>query len=1165
MSERVWTQSQQKAIDHSGTDLIVAAAAGSGKTATLTERVIRRVADGQCDLSRMLIVTFTKAAAEELRVRIRKELSKRSALDPRDKTLKVKLLMLNSAQISTIDGFCSSLVKEHYTVLGLPAGMRIAEDAEAILLKKRVMEKVIDEYFENTVADEYKSEYFSLAADSLIKGKTTEKLSDVLISIYNTVNSSADGAEIIRKTSENLLSVAKEGFFNSIYKERLKKNLFQSLDHFIIQYEGVINKNISDDTFFAKYNPLLADELSMLNGAKAVLQSGNTEKALRIISEYQFSKLYPVKGEFEWKAETKKVRDGLKEEVKAIAVYDSFSDEQLKKIAESGSGVFDCIYKLIKYFDLQFGKEKIYRKIMDYSDLEHYAYRLLYNPDGSLTDLAISMRDSYDEIYVDEYQDCNSLQDRIFASISKNNRFLVGDIKQSIYGFRGAEPDLFAEYRKKYESTDEGTALFLSNNFRCSENIISFSNLIFSSIFSKNASVPYTKDDELVFSKSDDSGGKVTVAVIEGNEDTPSEIAEAEYVAATIEHMIDNELNEKNEKYTAGDFAILLRSAKKSSSCFEDALKKRGIPVYNGAEKNFFESSEVLLAVCLLSVIDNPMRDIQLAGLMQSPLYGFTLDDMIRIRKGRKEVPLFVSLTEYAKETNDERCKFFLDKLALYRKKAQGMQTDKLVWYLYNDTGIFTTLCSIGRKSQIDSRRENLMTLYEYARKFESGSFKGLYNFINYINEIIERKTKLETVKSESDEETSVKIMTVHKSKGLEYPVCFLADSNSTFSTGNKTPYKYDKKYGFGIKFRDESGFAMYKTPMYQAVNEEEHEKNIEEEGRILYVALTRARHRLFVTCQTKDAEKLLSDCLSDTPVTEYGLYNSKSYMEMILRSLNGKTEGDSYTLSVIKNAKTTGATNEEQIKDDQLFDEESYNTVKNNLAYEYPYAIHTVLPKKVAVSKLHPDLLDESDEGVLSLSEIPVTFEDPEVIRKTNKAAKKGIATHLFMQFCDFQSVVLNGAENEAQRLLYEGFLLPDAVEDIDFSAVESFFKSSLFAEISNAYANGRTVKREYRFNINLAAKLFTENPETAVLLKDEKILVQGVVDIFYENENGSITIADYKTDYIKNTPADIEAFKRKHKNQISYYKVAIERITGKPVEKITLYSFCLNKEISV
>ena len=1163
MSERKWTENQLKAITHKDSDLIVAAAAGSGKTATLTERVIRHITEEDGDISRILIVTFTKAAAEELKVKIRNALTKKSAEDLSNKAVRVKLLMLNSAQISTIHGFCSSFIKENYSLLDLPSGMRIADESEAVLLKKQVMDKTLDSYFEDDVPDEYKSEGFPLLFDNLIRGKTAERLSDVLISVYDTVRSCAEGVEIINKTASNFKEVEENGFVGSVYETTLSSVLKRVLAHFISVYGALIDKYYCDEIFENKYVPTLNDELEMMKLSSFKLEEGDVFSALNIFASFDFKRLPPVKGEHDFKNETKYVRDEVKEEKKALFPYYSFSDKEIKEVAKRARLLFESMYKLLSYFEKVFREEKRQRKFMDYGDLEQFTYELLYDKDGNKTKTAYDTAEKYDEIYIDEYQDCNSLQDAIFAAISKKNRFMVGDVKQSIYSFRGAEPYLFSDYRVLFEDPEKGRALFLSNNFRCSENIIAFSNLVFSDIFTKNPQIPYGKEDELVYSRNSSDAHPVTVALVEKTQDRDAKETEAEYIADTIANMIKNEKNAEGAPYSPKDFVILLRSAKTSAQIYEKALIKRGIAVHNGVEKNFFESSEVLLALCLISAIDNPMRDVQLAGLMQSPLFGFTLDDMIEIRRGNKDVPLYLCLTEYAEKTNDSKCKRFLEKLKLYRKKAQGMQTDKLIWYLYGDTGIFARACYDNDKQKADSRRANLMMLYEYARKFEAGSFKGLYNFINYISEILEKKTKLEAVNADGDEDNGVKIMTVHKSKGLEFPVCFLADASAKLSAAGKMPYKYDRKCGFAVKLKDSTGFVFYKTPMYCAVSAEEHDRETEEEARILYVALTRAQDRLFVTGSTDDADKTLLSPFGEIK-SVYSFYNSRSYFDMMRPILF--LSDPSFEFKIVKNY--TPALDEVKYSNENAseIDGSVYEKVKENIAFEYPYKLQTSLPQKVSVSRLYPDLLDENDDSTeLTEDEIPLEFKDPDAIRKESEKTKKGIATHLFMQFCDFDSVLRSGVENERQRLYENGFMSYEDMNSVDIRTVEAFFSSDLFGRINDAKNKGALVKREYRFNIYLDAALFTSEYDKKQKLENEKILVQGVVDMLFENSDGSITLLDYKTDRLSDSKEDIDAFISRHRTQLKYYKLAAERITGKKVSDTVLYSFSLMREIYV
>ncbi len=1179
-----WTKEQKTAIGSRGKTLLVSAAAGSGKTAVLTARIIAQLTDREnpVDISRMLAVTFTKAAATELRNRILIAINKQLACDPSNRVLSRQIVKLGSAKISTIHSFCYDIIKANFEQLGIGANVRVADETEMKIINNDVMERIINELYDNP-PDSSKIGDFAEFADNFITDRD-EHLNDILNGIYMKVREYTDGIEFIKTSSENLLRSSTEDFMKSSYGSIISLHINKQLDYFMTVYDDAV-RYFSEMQFFEKsYMPAFLYDYDFMNNMKKLLGFGQYNRLKSFLITYDRPRLGNVKADMQTEESIlyKKIRDEFNDQRKKITdCYFSSDEIQIKENMEKTAKICSDIYKFLKLFEIKLNEEKRFRSIVDFNDLEQMTYKMLYC-NGNKTSFALEQASRFDEIFIDEYQDINEIQDKIFTAVSRdNNKFMVGDIKQSIYGFRGASPEIFSNYRKRFpkysENTLDANTIYLSHNFRCDKNIIDFNNIIFKCLFNNNSgSVPYEEEENLMYAKSEDghTPSKVEVAVIKKasvtkNEEESGSSNEAKYVVNKIRSLI-------KEGYRLKDMTILLRSAKNDALQFESELSKMNISYYNNVTRDFFENAEVLLMLCILNCIDNPTRDIYLAGALKSPLYGITLDELIQIRKQSGNNTLYYALQEYTEKNNFAKGKYFLEKLLLYRTYAEGQPVDRLIWYIYRDTAILSLIYDKD-KSGRNVRRSNLMLLYDYARRFESSSFRGLYNFIRYLNDIISERETLETAKISTETDDAVKIMTVHQSKGLEFPVCFLCGTDKQFNKNDITSdLLIDRSAGMAVKLRDSSGFARFETPIRRAVALKITGNNIDEEMRVLYVALTRAKERLIITASSSDPEKMISECAAAARyISPYSISDSPTYIKWILTALKSVSYHDCCQIQIcdgIDARDESESDNTINIQPPVIYDksvDEITRIIKERFEYRYPYQYMTKIPAKISVSELFPSLLDAESSAFNILGNKITLREKPDFLNdQPDKAtsAERGTATHVFMQFCDFQKVERIGVKSETERLVAEGFINKSSAQLINICQIEIFFKSRIYREMKTA----KRLWREIRFNVRLPAADFTSDDSLKNRLLSEYIFVQGVIDCLFFDKKGSLVLVDYKTDFITNdlkkkAEEAKRMLKERHGQQLAYYKAACRQIIKKIPDEVFIYSFGLGDEINL
>jgi len=1192
--ERNWTPAQRAAMDTRGKTLLVSAAAGSGKTATLTERIIRSLTDPEhpSHIEDMLIVTFTRAAASELRARIFSALTDALAANPTSRHLTDQLMKLGSARICTIDAFYLDLLRANFAHLGLSPSFRIADTAEVDVLALAVMNETVDAFYENDPT-------FPLFAECFSGIRSQDALVDVLLSLDSSCASIPEGIAFLRKTAEQTEQEAELDFFAThfghVFRESVAEFARYCTDVFSRACAHIASVEEYEKPYGEAFRYLRDFSASLL----AIMEKSDCayEDAQALLATYARPAIGRLKKGVEATDELllyKELRIKLDKKMQALAKSTfSKSSELIARTMHDTARYAQKLYEVLAEYEARMAKEKKERNFLDFSDIRHYTLKLLVAEDGTPTDVARAISESFSDIYIDEYQDVDRVQDTIFSAIAREgNRFMVGDIKQSIYGFRGAEPQVFAEYREAFaphgsEAAASASAetIFMSENFRCDCSVIDFTNAVCSYLFSFCAdSIGYCPEDDLVFSKAlpHDTyvSPKVNVCVVlppdkeDSDEEEDDDLqdgtikydkkqAEAAFIASEIERLIRYEKKADGTPITPGDVAVLSRT-RSMSAYVAAALAERGIATSEGDEDRYFEDPDVLMMLCILNSIDNPHRDIPMAGTLRSPIFGFSLDDLVVLRRAAEPAASLYDavLLGAAQETAlGARCRDFCATLDTWRDHATSLPVDRLLQEIFDSERFLASgLCT----QPSDGTGGNLLLLYEYARRFEGGSFKGLYSFIEFINTMMEQGRKLESA-SASISPDRVSLLTIHQSKGLEFPVCFVCGTGGRFNkTEERESLLFDHPLGVAMKIADGTGFGRINTPMREAILKNCSRKATEEEMRVLYVALTRARERLYVTGAATSEEKLMQKAAVGALVpSRYAIMEMNSYLLWIVTALHATARADNaYTLSFLRGKEPQASATVIQALEGSPTPEPDtalLDQLRENYAFSYPFADLYRIPAKLSVSRLSPDVLDEADTSVDLVSArgdaIPDFFKTGKLAR--HSATERGTATHLFLQFCDFAYAARHGVREEFARLDEKRFLPPHAADLIDFDELERFFSHPLLGEILSA----RRVIREQRFNILLPPDGFTQDQEFLSRIGDERLAVQGVIDLIIEDAEGRLCLYDYKTDRL--TAAELadpalakQRMNERHGLQLSYYARAAEELFGRVCDRIAVYS---------
>ena len=1206
---RNWTPAQRSAINERSRTLLVSAAAGSGKTAVLTERIIRSLCDTESptDISRLLVVTFTRAAAAEMRARIAKALGDAIALNPTNAALRRQLMLLGSAKISTIDSFYLDLVRANFESAGFSPTFRMADEGELLSLKRDAMNAAVDRAYS---ADPD----FVRVADLFSDVRSEGAIVDKLLSIAEKLEKLPERYDILLRSAKENETIHEAPFDHPLGKllfARLQKTAEQGLALYRAALE-TIEAQEAKAQLTKKFGDNYHEMICVLEGVQNAIGCKDLDRLATILQapltkRVGSHKMPDCTEDLLHTVEAcKEFRDDWR---KAAAALGPFNTQEIREGGAEAATVLRLLYAVLLDFDKAYTTVKREKEVAEFSDVSRAAYHLLVDKNGEPTPLATSLATAYDAVYIDEYQDVDAMQDATFRTISTpTNRFMVGDIKQSIYRFRGADPDVFASYRRAFPDLknaapqDTSATIFMSNCFRCDSSIIRFSNAVSGFLFSSTAeSIGYRPDDDLVYSKDTDGEKKCTVLVIgdpeedDKEQDTQSEgesdggrieDAEARLIVREIKRLLSGEKKADGTPITPRDIAVLSRGSAFAAPLAK-YLRAEGIPVNDTSRENFFENPEVLCMYSLLATIDNPFRDVYLAAVLRSPFFGFTLEELVSVRSATDDsLSLYESLKASTEVLEDKalchRIEGALERIEAYRTKAELLPVDKLLRYLYRDTAVLSFLGE-GADPGNKNGQQNLLRLYEYARSFEAGGFKGLYRFVRYVEDLMQNDTQMPIPEGPRD---AVSLITVHHSKGLEYPVCFLATTGKLFNSDDqKEQLLIDGAFGCGTRVPNVGAFSRANTFVREALKTRLKQLSLEEEMRVLYVAMTRARERLYVTAKPRfgisNMEKHVR--LAKCPHTDYFALNGNSYIEWILTALarSRQNTDDFCEVRYVKQGEllatdtlltpSTAEPQAEALANAEALREE----MAERFDFTYPGDHLSRLPAKLSVSRLAPEILDVYDTE----STVQAALDDPDVEallhtferapvfdaeqQSLPDAAARGTATHEFLQFCDLTRAEAD-LESELARLIELRFLPPEAARAIRMNELKRFFESDLFKDLKQAL----DLHRETRFNIFLPASDFTANEELKKELGGEKLLVQGVIDLFFTDKDGNLVLCDYKTDRLPSEvgtdPARAARFLfERHGTQLTYYKKALLALCGKEPDKTLIYSLPLGQAL--
>lgn len=1230
MSENKWTAEQQLAIDTRDCNLLVAAAAGAGKTAVLVERIIKRITneDRPVDIDRLLVVTFTNAAASEMRERIGNAISEALDKNPDSKRLQTQITLLNRASITTIHSFCLDIIRNNFHRLDLDPNFRIGDDTETVLLKQEAIEELFDECYENEDNEE-----FLKLVECYGGSRDDSALSDIVLSLYDFAKASPWPEKWLDEVTEKFNIDNDFNFGNSDWARVLLDSIrieLTGLESLMKKAVAMIKASEGLEAYLTNFELELMRIQDLINSCET-----SWESLYYSITELKFDRLKSVKNaDFFAKEAVVKIRNGVKEKIGKI------KEDILNKDSETLVNEIKTLYPLVKClcghvieFDKKYMEKKKEKGIIDFNDIEHFALKILTEIDeeGNInpSEIALGYREKFDEILIDEYQDSNLVQEVLLETIAKRdipNRFMVGDVKQSIYRFRQAKPELFLEKYNNYSTDGVGNSrkIMLFKNFRSRLEVIEGTNYIFKKIMSARiGELDYTDIERLnlgaSFKENEDEkavvGGPVEIHLIEkkvcdeikenqaeeDEEDSAEEEPidniqlEARMIARRIKELMRESqgkkfkvFDKKQEDYRDLEFkdiVILLRATSNWAPVFLEELTNAGIPTFADTGVGYFETTEIKTIISLLQVIDNPMQDIPLLAVLKSPIFSFTPEEMISIRIEEQESTFYEALQKIAKGENElaERAREFLATLKRWQDKALHMSIDEFIWYIYKETGYYGYVGAMVGGVQ---RQANLRVLFERAKQYEQTSFKGLFNFINFINKLRVSSGDMGSAKILGENENVVRIMSIHKSKGLEFPVVICAGMGKQFNMQDlRNSILFHHNLGLGPDFVDYRRRIAYPSIVKEAIKKKIRLETLSEEMRILYVAFTRAKEKLIITGSVSDIDKTAVNwgqsigSLNKIPEAEVlkaktfldwicpaiikhsdcGILREKACIDESMVEINEISKWEIrlwYRDDILKIEKEEMIEEMNIIKELEKIDIDEYSSefaekINNRLGFQYPYMSASNLPAKLSVTEvkriLNAEALDEDSTSIFEreLLKKPAFLEGKVALT----AAERGTIMHLVMQKLDLLRVYsYQEIKDQILEMVENEILTELQAESVYIKRIEDFFKSDLGRRITTALK----VQREIPFHIELkSTEIYKDLP---IYCNEEMIALQGIIDCYFEEDDGLVLI-DYKTDFVNED--NIEKITEKYRVQIQLYARALEKITGKRVKEKYIYLF--------
>lgn len=1195
-----FSKDQEKVISLRNRNILVSAAAGSGKTTVLVERIIRMICDKEnpVDIDRLLIVTFTNAAAASMREKISEAIAKKLEEEPGNEHLERQSSLLHNALITTIDSFCLFVVRNNFNEIGLDPVFRVADEGEIRLLKQEVMDAVIEECF---AKDEDKT--FGKLADRFITGNSTKGLSDVIFNLYDHAISFPFPVDWMEERKQDY-AVSKDldqiPFVASVVdyaKEEIKR----------CREITEANIEICKESYGPHmYLPMLQSDLVQMQQCE---QSNTYAKLQSSLRTFTFDRLSSkkddavdphcraqVQGD---RGEIKKIISDIKED------YFLMPQELILHGMEENAGIIRKLCDVTKMFYERLQAEKREKKIIDFSDMEHFALEILLKKEGDKyvpTQTALDYRQYFKEIMIDEYQDSNMVQEYLLQTLSGEddgnfNRFMVGDVKQSIYKFRLACPEIFMEKYDAYEKEDSKTQrIDLSMNYRSRREVLDSVNFVFDKIMGKDlGNVDYNEDCALHLGANypDSDVNKTEFLLMEKEKNWKSEKEQEILMVANKikelvgKHPVIDELTGEVRKANYGDIVILLRASKSWEEDWKRIFEKEQIPVSVTTRTGYFSAKEVCTIMNFLRVIDNPKQDIPLYGVMKSTFGGFLENEIAKIRSLKKDTlyeNLVACANEKAEDMPVDKCEAFLAFIQKYRDMVPYEPIHKMLRIFLKETGYLYDVLAMPGGFQ---RAANVEMLLEKAETYEKSSFSGVFHFIRYMEQIQKYDVDYGEAATLDENANVVRIMTIHKSKGLEFPICIVAGcSKAIQARDTQGSLLCDTSYGVAFDYVDLENRVKYPDLRKNVLAKKMKEDEWGEQLRILYVAMTRAKEKLILTGMVNDIEKTEETLESmkrkfagTDKLPLHTRVNAASYTDWILAAMSASNDTP-ITLSYVRAediiAGNVAISHEKQKRKEKPAADltglqEEKEALQEAVKFTYEHEHLRDLYVKTSVSELkmaamHANYADaKEEEPVFSM------FHDREAepvvprFAKTDESVSgsvRGSAYHKAMELFDFTRLIEPDGNTSKTELIQEAFtsfvakdlILQEEMDLVSVDKVEVFLNSPVAQRVAKAQAEGKCYK-EQPFVLGISAdKLNPDFPES------EMVLIQGIIDLFFE-EDGEIVLLDYKTDAVKSG----EELVKRYKTQMDYYAEAIERILNKKVKEKLLYSFALGTTIDV
>ena len=1183
-----WTVEQEKAIKARGSNLLVAAAAGSGKTAVLVERILQLIIHDDVDIDKLLIVTFTNAAAGEMRERIAHAITKElENKGPKEAHIRRQLTLLSKASIMTLHAFCIEVVKKHFHFIDVDPGFRIGDTTETTIMQLEVLEEIFEEA--------YKEErpLFLELVEAYGGSREDLPLQNLILSIYSFIQSQPHPLKWLEEKVSDF-QMTPEAFEESSWMITIRESIELRIKEALLLLEeakGICGKPCGP----AAYLPAIDQDIFLLRDLLNSLEEG-TSVFYEVLQGIKHLNLKPVGKDCNetYKEEAKALRDQAKGLIKKINDdYFAQAPEDYLKDINALQPLMSELYRLVALFGEGFRAKKLEKGIVDFNDLEHFALEILEKPL-----VANEYRERFEYVFIDEYQDSNIVQETIINSIKRhNNVFMVGDVKQSIYRFRLADPTLFIEKYEAFEGEGVDRRIDLSRNFRSRREILAGVNYLFKNLMTKYlGEIDYTEEAYLYygadFQPIEDASIELTIIEkdykAEEDEELEEELedieVEAKIVASRIKTLLSSQIyDSKLQDYRNVDFkdiVILLRTTQNWAPVFLEVLVKEGIPTYADANTGYFQSLEISLFMNFLRVIDNRRQDIPLISLMRSPIGRFDVEDLINIRLENRKGSFYEALMVYCETKTDElsnRLQRFLERLNDWAEASRYMKLDEFIWKLFMESGYYHYVGAMPGGLQ---RQANLRILMDRATQFQKTSIKGLFNFILFIEKLKSSKGDMGSAKILSENDNVVRIMSIHKSKGLEFPVVIVAGMGKNFNLMDmNNSILLHKNLGLGPNYVDHKNRFYRDSIAKLAMKDRIKIESLSEEMRVLYVALTRPKDKLVMVGSVRNLQKHCKKWCRG--LNTFNLLSGKSFLDWIGSALMKHPDGEvlrqiassefNEDLPQEDSSWRINTTDRRELLRDRLqqdkqkkefkekllsFEDKIHTpyraTINERLEWQYPHQQSAYIPSKISVTEIKQGQYKRLEE--LSVK-VPPLVKLPKFIEGTKDftAAEKGTILHFVLQHLDLSRVnTLEELQQQVEGMVERELLTIPEAEVVDVTRICGFFNSDIGLRLLKA----KKVYREVPFNLKKLASEVIDSLKAC----DEELLIQGVIDCYFEEE-GQLVLLDYKSDHA--IAGKTDAIVSKYIPQLQLYEEALRKITGKAVKEKILYLFSLQEAI--